>query len=79
MLKKATLGGGCFWCIEACILNLKGVSKVYPGFSGGTLVDPRYSEVCAGNTGHAEVINIDYDESQVAFKYVSFLNITRFF
>lgn len=57
----AVFGGGCFWCTEAIFARLKGVVSVKPGYSGGTLSDPSYHEVCEGNTGHAEVIQIEFD------------------
>ncbi|KRX02795.1 Peptide methionine sulfoxide reductase MsrA [Pseudocohnilembus persalinus] len=68
MQKTATLGGGCFWCVEAVIQRLKGVSNVKSGYSGGTVKNPTYREVCSGKTGHAEVIQFNYDESQISYK-----------
>jgi peptide methionine sulfoxide reductase msrA/msrB len=56
-----TLGGGCFWCIEAIFEELKGVQKVESGYSGGNTINPTYKEVCSGMTGHAEVVQITYD------------------
>lgn len=64
----ATFGGGCFWCTEAVYQNLKGVLKVESGYSGGQVVNPTYKQVCNGTTGHAEVVQITYDPSQVSFK-----------
>src|SRR5271170_3757153 len=64
----AVFGGGCFWCTEAVFSELKGVSAVMPGYTGGTVKNPTYEAVCTGNTGHAEAIRIDYDPSQVSFK-----------
>jgi len=58
-----TLGGGCYWCVEAVYENLKGVKSVVSGFSGGKLVDPSYEEVCTGTTGHAEVVQITFDKN----------------
>ncbi len=55
------LGGGCFWCTEAIFTQLKGVLSATPGYAGGTLKDPGYHEVSAGNTGHAEVIRLEFD------------------
>lgn len=66
--RKATFGGGCFWCTEAIFQNLKGVIKVESGFSGGDVVNPTYREVCAGQTGHAEVIEVTYDSTQITFE-----------
>ncbi|MES2224260.1 MAG: peptide-methionine (S)-S-oxide reductase MsrA [Patescibacteria group bacterium] len=56
------LGGGCFWCTEAVFKMLKGVISVLPGYAGGTTPNPTYESVCSGNTGHAEVVEIQYDE-----------------
>ena len=64
----AVLGGGCFWCTEAVFTMLKGVSKVEPGYSGGTTLNPTYEQVSTGNTGHAEVIHLEYDPSVVAYR-----------
>lgn len=57
----ATLGGGCFWCLEAMFATLKGISNVRSGFSGGHTENPDYQSVCQGDTGHAEVIQLDYN------------------
>lgn len=62
-----TLGAGCFWCVEAVFQNLKGVQKVTSGYSGGTVKNPSYKEVCAGTTGHAEVCQIVYDPKVLSF------------
>ena len=64
----ATLGGGCFWCTEAVFLELKGVTKVESGYSGGTVANPSYEQVCAGETGHAEVVQITYDPEVVSYR-----------
>ena len=66
--QKATFGGGCFWCTEAFFLNLKGVTKVESGYSGGKVKNPGYREVCSGLTGHAEVIQITFDPVVVAYQ-----------
>src|SRR5690349_6356014 len=66
-LAKATFGGGCFWCTEAVFQQLKGVESVVSGYSGGQVANPTYKQVCTGDTGHAEVIQITYDPKQVAF------------
>jgi peptide-methionine (S)-S-oxide reductase len=66
-LQKATLGGGCFWCTEAIFKELKGVDDVKPGYSGGHVKNPSYKEVCTGNTGHAEVVQITYDTELISF------------
>ncbi|HRD07603.1 MAG: bifunctional methionine sulfoxide reductase B/A protein [Saprospiraceae bacterium] len=63
-----TLGGGCFWCIEAIFDELKGVIDVRSGYSGGKVVNPSYREVCSGTTGHAEVVQISYDPSVISLE-----------
>ncbi len=64
--EKITLGGGCFWCTEAVFQNLKGVVKVESGYSGGHTKNPSYREVCNGTTGHAEVIQITFDNKVIS-------------
>jgi peptide-methionine (S)-S-oxide reductase len=64
----ATLGGGCFWCTEAVYQMLPGVKSVTSGYAGGTKENPTYKEVCAGDTGHAEVIQIEYDPKVVSYE-----------
>ena len=59
----ATLGGGCFWCIEAAFDEIRGVVNVESGYSGGTTVSPTYEQVCTGTTGHAEVVQVTFDPS----------------
>jgi len=66
-METATFGAGCYWCTEAQFQMLKGVEKVESGFSGGRVANPSYSQVCTGNTGHAEVCNITYDPSVISF------------
>ncbi len=61
-----TLGGGCFWCVDAIYERLEGVTKVVSGFSGGTVKNPSYEEVCTGRTGHAEVVQIAFDSSKTS-------------
>lgn len=73
MIKKATFGAGCFWCVETIYKELKGVSNVYSGYMGGMKDDPTYEEVCTGMTGHAEVIQLEYDEEVT--KYEELLEI----
>ncbi len=63
-----TLGGGCFWCTEAIFAELKGVEKVESGYSGGTVDDPTYEQVCTGKTGHAEVVQITFDPAVITLK-----------
>jgi peptide methionine sulfoxide reductase msrA/msrB len=65
-LETIVLGGGCYWCVEAVYENLQGVSKVVSGFSGGTVENPSYKDVCTGTTGHAEVVEITYDNSKTS-------------
>jgi peptide-methionine (S)-S-oxide reductase len=60
-VQKITLGGGCFWCVEAVFDELKGVTDVVSGYSGGSVANPSYRQVCTGSTGHAEVIQVTYD------------------
>ena len=67
MIKEATFGAGCFWCIEACYLDIQGVVEVYPGYCGGHTVNPTYEEICKGTTGHAEVARVRYDDEKVSF------------
>jgi len=67
MIKEATLGAGCFWCIEACYKDLKGVISVTSGYSGGHTDNPTYKEVCNGTTGHAEIARIVYDDAIISF------------
>ena len=66
-MAQATFGAGCFWCVEAVFQNLKGVSKVVSGYTGGKNANPTYKEVCSGLTGHAEVAQITYDPAVVSF------------
>ena len=72
----ATFGGGCFWCTEAIFLELDGVIKVESGYSGGHVDNPTYKEVCTGNTGHAEVIQITFDPAKVSFEEVLLVHFT---
>jgi peptide-methionine (S)-S-oxide reductase len=64
----ATLGGGCFWCIETLYQDLKGVSKVESGYSGGHVNNPTYREICEGTTGHAEVIQVTFDPALISYR-----------
>lgn len=65
--KKAIVAGGCFWCTEAIFNQLKGVVEVLPGYMGGSVENPTYEQVCTGTTGHAEVIQITYNEEEVSY------------
>ena len=67
-IQSAFLGGGCFWCTEALFKRLRGVIKVVPGYAGGDKPNPTYEQVCTGDTGHAEVIKIDFDSEQISFE-----------
>jgi len=64
----ATLGGGCFWCIDTIFRELKGVEKVESGYAGGRLPNPTYRDVCSGMTGHAEVVQVTFDPSVLSFR-----------
>ena len=64
----ATLAGGCFWCLEAIFIELNGVEQVTSGYSGGTVVNPSYSEVCRGTTGHAEAVQVTFDPEVISFR-----------
>jgi peptide-methionine (S)-S-oxide reductase len=66
----ATLAGGCFWCLEAVYQDLDGVLNVVSGYMGGLIDNPTYKEVCTGATGHAEVVQITYDESRLSFREI---------
>ena len=72
-MQQALLGGGCFWCVEAVFLQLKGIDKVVSGYAGGIVQNPNYEQVCQGNTQHAEVVLIDFDEQQISF--IQLLNV----
>ncbi|ENW05426.1 MULTISPECIES: peptide-methionine (S)-S-oxide reductase MsrA [Acinetobacter] len=72
-MQQALLGGGCFWCVEAVFLQLKGVEKVVSGYAGGIVQNPSYEQVCQGTTQHAEVVLIDFDEQQI--NYSQLLNV----
>ena len=67
-MEKATFGAGCFWCVEAVFQNLKGVSSVVSGYTGGQVDNPSYEQVCTGTTGHAEVTQITYDPTEISFQ-----------
>ena len=67
-LETAVFAGGCFWCIETLFQDLKGVEKVESGYSGGTVKNPTYKEVCTGSTGHAEVIKITFDPAVITYE-----------
>jgi peptide-methionine (S)-S-oxide reductase len=66
----ATLGGGCFWCLEAVFEQLRGVERVVSGYSGGKVANPTYRQVCTGDTGHAEVVQVTFDPAVISFREV---------
>ncbi|SES97040.1 peptide-methionine (S)-S-oxide reductase MsrA [Thalassotalea agarivorans] len=69
-MAKATLAGGCFWCIEAAFNSVKGVNSAVSGYMGGHVENPTYQAVCAGTTGHAEVVVLDYDENELSYREI---------
>jgi peptide-methionine (S)-S-oxide reductase len=66
--ESATLGGGCFWCLEAVFQELEGVRAVESGYSGGNVSRPSYREVCSGATGHAEVVRVTFDPDRISYR-----------
>ncbi len=64
----ATLGGGCFWCLEAAYKELRGIERVVSGYAGGKVPHPTYAQVCTGATGHAEVVQLTYDPNIITYK-----------
>lgn len=68
--ETATLGGGCFWCLEAVYQELKGVQHVESGYTGGHLPNPTYEQVCEGDTGHAEVVRLSFDPDVVSYRQI---------
>lgn len=69
-MQQALLGGGCFWCTEAVFLQVQGIEKVVSGYAGGHTSNPTYDDICRGDTNHAEVILVDFDDSQISFKQI---------
>ena len=67
-LNSATLGGGCFWCLEAVYTRLEGVNSVVSGYAGGNVENPTYEQVCTGETSHAEVVKINFDSKETSFE-----------
>ncbi|MCX7370154.1 MAG: peptide-methionine (S)-S-oxide reductase MsrA [Alphaproteobacteria bacterium] len=67
-MEKATLGGGCFWCLEAVFLGMKGIATATSGYAGGHVANPSYEEVCGKRTGHAEIVQVSYDPTIVSFR-----------
>jgi peptide-methionine (S)-S-oxide reductase len=66
----ATLGGGCFWCLEAVYEQVRGVDKVVSGYTGGSVPNPTYRQVCSGVTGHAEVVQVTFNPAQISFREI---------
>jgi peptide-methionine (S)-S-oxide reductase len=66
-IETVTLGGGCFWCLEAAFQRLKGVESAVSGYAGGTVPDPSYRQVCTGTTGHAEVVQVGFDNAVIDY------------
>ncbi|MGI0091664.1 MAG: peptide-methionine (S)-S-oxide reductase MsrA [Nitrososphaerales archaeon] len=69
-LQRATLGGGCFWCIEAVYSELKGIVRMESGYSGGRVPNPNYEQVCTDETGHAEVVQVTFDPSVISYREI---------
>ena len=69
-LEAATLAGGCFWCIEAVFREVDGVESVVSGYTGGNTVNPTYHQVCEGNTGHAEAVQISFDTKKISYREI---------
>lgn len=70
MNEIATLAGGCFWCVEAVFVEMKGVVDVAPGYMGGQVENPTYEQICTGRTGHAEIIQIEFDPTVVTYEQI---------
>jgi len=66
--ERATLGGGCFWCLDAVYRGIRGVTQVESGYAGGSAQNPSYEQVCGGRTGHAEVVQLTFDPSEISFR-----------
>jgi peptide-methionine (S)-S-oxide reductase len=71
--EMATLGGGCFWCLEAVYLEVKGITEIVSGYTGGSIPEPSYEDICTGSTGHAEVVQLKFDLNEIGFQDI--LNI----
>ena len=69
-MEKVTIGGGCFWCTEAIFSRIDGIQDVYPGYCGGKIKNPSYTEVCKGTTGHAECIQFLFDPKKIFFETI---------
>ena len=73
----ATYGAGCFWCIEAVVQRLKGVEKVVSGYTGGTVKEPTYRDICSGSTGHAEVVQVTFDPTEISYEDLIIIFMTN--
>ncbi len=69
-VELATLAGGCFWCTEAIFNKIQGIKSILPGYTGGRIKNPSYEQVCAGNTGHAEAVQIQFDPTIISFEKI---------
>jgi len=69
-MEQATLGGGCFWCLEAVYQEVDGVKSIVSGYAGGHVANPTYEQVCAGTTGHVEVVQLEFDPAKVTYKEI---------
>jgi len=67
-VQQATLAGGCFWCIESALNNVQGVIKAVSGYAGGELKDPTYEQICTGNSGHAEVVRVEFNPAELSYR-----------
>lgn len=74
-METCTLGGGCFWCLEGALRQLKGVESVVSGYAGGHVTEPRYEAICTGSTGHAEVVQVTFDPAVIDYRTL----LTAFF
>lgn len=72
-LEMATIGGGCFWCVEAIFQDVKGIHKVVSGYAGGAMPDPTYKQICTGTTGHAEVTQITFNPNEISYEDILYI------
>lgn len=70
MAETAVLGGGCFWCLDAAYRQMRGITSVIPGYAGGTVMHPTYQQVCSGQTGHAEVVQLEWDNTVLSYQQI---------
>lgn len=75
-IETIILGGGCFWCVEAALHQVRGVVSVTSGYAGGSVPDPTYEQVCSGRTGHAEVVKVVFDATQIQLETILFIFFT---